>query len=652
MSRFTGIVLLTVLLFSGCEEKKPDFDQSRMVTFEGRHIDLQPYVEGFPYSGFTPFYEAGKLFYYHRGETTQLKSVDLAGQIDLQAGKVISDIDFATRNVWNKKFREADGSLYWTGDQRNDEVINLYRLDPATKAIEKLTDVPYIFGGSWDESERHYAYVARLSDKADRLGEVRVLDLESGDEKKILQDNPQFRFTWGNPGWQPSGKGFVVSVLKNADRTYGNLAYIDLSSGKMQLITDPDIARSWPGVEDKWLSDHEFLYYSNEDGFNNAYYYNLKTRRGRQLTRFKRNLSDARLLEIDGKKRLFVVLSNPIENDLVIIEPTTGEELFREKSDLNVSILDSEENRLLVSTNSASSMFNISEITVAGNLISWRTVVDMPETLKKQILHAAVERIEYPTFDEDPATGQPRLLHAFLYKPIKPRKDGRKMAIIESFYGGSNSFRNRTQIFAEAGIYVLSPAPRGSSGFGREFMGLNDKDLGGNEIIDIIYAGKYLQNELGFDADRIGVIGGSHGGYATMRLLTFPGEINGNKAHFDWGFGISHAGFSDIIHFYENCNIPDWVILEAGDPVKEADKLRDRSPLYHADKIVGKLLLTHGTNDKRVPIEGSRWMADSLRKYDKPVTLVEFDGQGHGIKGLANTVRYYKTLFEFLENLD
>jgi dipeptidyl aminopeptidase/acylaminoacyl peptidase len=225
------------------------------------------------------------------------------------------------------------------------------------------------------------------------------------------------------------------------------------------------------------------------------------------------------------------------------------------------------------------------------------------------------------------------------------------MVMIQSFYGGGNYYSARTQILGEAGIYVLSPSPRGSSGFGREFSALNDKDLGGNEIIDIIYAAKYISYKLDIPPNRIGVYGGSHGGYATMRLLTFPGEINGIKARFDWGFGISHAGFSDIIHFYEHCNIPDWVILEAGDPKTESEKLRDRSPLYHADKMVGKLLLTHGTNDSRVPIEGSRWMADSLRKYQKDVTLVEFNGQGHGVKGLDNTITRYKAWFDFLETI-
>ena len=223
--------------------------------------------------------------------------------------------------------------------------------------------------------------------------------------------------------------------------------------------------------------------------------------------------------------------------------------------------------------------------------------------------------------------------------------------MIQSFYGGGNNFSLRYQILAEAGIYILSPSPRGSGGFGKEFSALNDKDLGGNEIIDIFYAAKYISEKLDIPPKNIGVFGNSHGGYATMRTLTFPNEVNGINVEFDWGFGISHAGFSDIIHFYENCNIPDWVILEAGDPKTEADKLNDRSPLYHADKMKGHLLLTHGTNDSRVPIEGSEMMTDSLTKYNKNIKLVKFNGQGHGIRGLDNTVILFQTWFDFLEEV-
>ena len=655
MKRISTLLLLSACLWllAGCTAPESDpGTEARYVTFQGRQIDLQPYVEGFPYSGFQPFYEAGKLYYYHQDSTTLLKAIDLDGSADLAQGEVISDIDFATRNVWGIRYRSTDRRLYWIGDEVNDEVINLYRLDPATRAIEKLTEVPYIFGWRWDSGKTNVAYVARLGDKEDRLGELRLLNLETGKETVIMQDNPQFRFTWSDPSWQPNGKGVVTGVLKDADRTYGNLVYIDLAKQTWKLLTDPTKPRSYPYADKHWLSDTEFIYYSNEDGFNNAYKYNLTTGSSQQLTHFQRDLEEHEMVTVDEKRYLFTVIGNPIENEILLVDPENGAIVHQEKTALNVSILDGAEDRLLVSTTSASSMFRIDEMTLSPEQFASSVKIDMPESLKKQIVHARVERLEYPTFDIDPATGAPRMLHAFLYHPEKPLPKGQQMVMIQSFYGGGNYFSKTTQILAEAGIYVLSPSPRGSSGFGREFSALNDKDLGGNEIIDIIYAGKYISEKLGIPPSHIGVYGGSHGGYATMRLLTFPGEINGNTASFDWGFGISHAGFSDIIHFYEHCNIPDWVTLEAGDPQTEAAKLRDRSPLYHADQMTGKLLLTHGTNDSRVPIAGSRMMADSLRKYHKDVTLVEFEGQGHGIKGLANTVRNYQVWFGFLETVE
>lgn len=626
-------------------------DGNRLVEFKGRKIDLKPYIEGFPYGGFRPYYDAGKLYYYHYGETTELRELDLGGDPDLSAGRVVSDIDFSKRNVWTTRYRKNDQNLYWTGDEINDEIINLYRLNPRSGEISKLTDVPYIYGWRWDEDRNQIAFVARLGHKEERLGELRVLNLETLEERTITQDAPEMRFTWGSPSWHPEGKGVVIPAVKDADRAYGNLLYVDLASGEKTVITDAETKRSWPGAYREWLSTDEFIYFSNEDGFRNVYKYNIASKSGEQLTSFDRDLGDAELVTVGGKQLLFVVLSNPIENEIVLVDPHSGETLMQKKVDVNVSILDTEDNKLMASTSSNMSKFRIEEIEVSDDDVSFETRVDVPKDLREKILQAKAERLEFPTFDVDPETGETRMLHAFLYHPKNPLPKDEQIVMIQSFYGGGNNFSTRTQILAEAGIYVFSPSPRGSSGFGREFSALNDKDLGGNEIIDVIYAAKFISDHLGIPPERVGVYGGSHGGYATMRLLTFPGEINGNEAHFDWGFGISHAGFSDIIQFYEFCNIPDWVTLEAGDPATEPDKLRDRSPLYHADKAVGKLLLTHGTNDSRVPIEGSRAMADSLRKYNKEVRLVEFEGQGHGIKGLENNIRNYNVWFDFLEEV-
>jgi dipeptidyl aminopeptidase/acylaminoacyl peptidase len=494
--------------------------------------------------------------------------------------------------------------------------------------------------------------VARLGDKENRLSELRLLDLRTGKSTVIMQDTAEYRFTWGQPSWQPDGKGVVVPVLRQADRKQANLVYVDFNRRDWKVITDPKVGRVWPSAERDWLSTDEFLYYSNEDGFENAYRYNLKSRKHTQITHFDRDIASAKLVQTGGRQQLFAVTSSPIETQLSLVDPFSGEVGHQQAVDVNVNLLDVEENRILVSCNSSMVKFRIDELRVDPEGFHFETLVEIPHQLEEQIMHASVQRVEFPTFDVDPATGKTRQLHGYLYSPRNPLPKEQQLVMIQSFYGGKNTFSTRTQILAEAGIYVFSVSPRGSSGFGKEFSALNDKDLGGNEIIDIFSAAEYISEYLDIPQERIGVYGGSHGGYATMRVLTFPEEVNGVSVSFDWGFGISHAGFSDIVHFYEHCNIPDWVTMEAGDPKTEADKLHDRSPLSHADKAKGKLLLTHGTNDSRVPIEGSRQMAAELEKYGKDYVLVEFEGQGHHIKGLENTTRNYRVWFEFLESLE
>ncbi len=648
--RYYIITLLTLLAFVAC---KPTADVSdpKLIEFKGRSIDLRPYFDGFPYTGFLPFYKAGKLYYDYIGETTELKEVELKKDVDLKSGRTISDVDFSLRNVWGMKYNKNDGKLYWNGDEKNDEVLNLFSLDPSTKEMKKLTDVPYIFGWQWNDDDK-IAYIARLGVKDERLGELRILDLKTGKEEKILQDTKEFRYTWGTPGWRPDASGVVATVNKDANRVFGNMVYIDLRTKSWKLLTDPSKGRYYPQPAYKeWLNNDEFIYYSNEDDFKNLYVYNLEDMKSTQLTKFKRDIASSDLITIDGEKYIFAVVSNPIENEIFLIDPNNGNIINSEKVDLNITILDSEEDKMLVRVSSATVKFRIDELTVDLKSFAFKPFLEIPEDVNNKIVYSTVERVEFPTFDIDPKTGKSRMLHGFLYHPKKPLPKDEQMVAIKSFYGGSNNYRTQNQILTQAGIYVFSPSPRGSSGFGREFSELNDKDLGGNEIIDIKYAAKYISDKLEIPPSRVGVFGGSHGGYATMRLLTFPGEINGNKANFDWGFGMSHAGFSDIVHFYENCNIPDWVTKEAGDPKTEKAKLDDRSPLYHADKAVGKLLLTHGTNDSRVPVEGSLWMADSLKKYGKDFSLITFEGQGHSIKGLDNSITFYRTWMEFLSEV-
>src|SRR5690606_2611236 len=117
-----------------------------------------------------------------------------------------------------------------------------------------------------------------------------------------------------------------------------------------------------------------------------------------------------------------------------------------------------------------------------------------------------------------------------------------------------------------------------------------------------------------------------------------------------FGFGMSHAGFSDIASFYDATNIPDWVVLESGDPgvPKDRAKMDERSPLTHVERLKAPLLITHGSADWRVPVEESRRFAEAAKAQGRPVQYVEFQGQGHHIEGLALQVQLYQARFDFL----
>ncbi len=647
------ISALAMILFVSCakkEETKEEETSEYVVEYEGRKVDLQPFFEGFPYSNFQAYYKTGKIFYYKAGDITSLNYTDLNNP-DFENGTQVTDIDYSLRNVWSNKYNPNDNSIYWMGDEVNDEKIDLFRLNLETNKVEKLTDVPYIFGWNFNKDKNQIAYIVRLGELEDREGELRIMSLENGTSSTIIKDSPEYRFTWANPSVSPNNNYIIASVLKNTDRTKANLMLIDVDKGKGNIITDTKKGRFFPDILSTWIDNgSKVLYTSDEDGYKNVYSYDIYKGKTMQVTKFTEDVANAEIATIEGKDYLVVNTSNPIESTLYLVDPISGDIVTNKKYPFTMEFKDIEEGKLLAQLNGATTMFRIEEITLSPTGFTESTKADLPKELKDKIINADVEKVEFPTFDIDPATGKQRMIHAFLYKPKDSLPKDKQRVLIQSFYGGSNTYNVREQILTNAGMYVLSPSPRGSSGFGKDFFALNDKDLGGNEILDIIYAAKYISEKLDIPAERVGVHGGSHGGYAVMRLLTFPGEVNGHKDDFSFGFGIAHAGFSDIIHFYEHCNIPDWVTLEAGDPATEKEKLNSRSPLYNAYDMEGRLLLTHGINDSRVPIEGSRFMADSLRKYKKDVTLQEYEGMGHHIKGLENSVRQYKTWFDFIQD--
>lgn len=633
-----------------------------VVRYFDRAIELDPFLSGFPYRDWESSLETGALFFFEIGERYTLKMLDLAAQgdgaFDLAGARVISDVDWSARSLWGAHHHAATNTLWLHADERNDEQMNLWTLALDSGALTQITEHDYVYGFGFSEDQQTIAYLPRTGKQAPYRTCLNLLDVASKRAREVVCDSPALTFTWSSLRFSPEGDEVFFNAQIKGDRNRVQLVSVQpgAASPKVKVITRRRVLRNSPHALEGWVDGDALLFLANDDGYNNLYSYSRKTGAIRQLTRFKEDITSARLVDAG----VFAVHRTPRGSTIVLVDPRTGQVQGALEQPGTADVIDGHGERVLWTQRAPDIVFegNLATVTRGEGgkppAFQSRRVISLDPELERAVVRCEAEAVTIPTFDRDPATGAPRALHAFVLRPKQPLADpAARLAMITAFYGGENRYSTFENIMCAAGLTVVSPAVRGSQGFGKRFSSLNDKDLGGDEIVDLFHVARWVERNLGLAPAQIGVFGGSHGGYATMRALTFPPETNGRNDRYPFGFGLSHAGFSDIKSFYDATNIPDWVVLESGDPGKpdELARMRDRSPLSHVELLEAPLLVTHGANDWRVPVDESRRFVDKARALQKPVTYVEFPGQGHHIEGVERVAQLYQARLDFLSSV-
>lgn len=645
-------------------------EEPGVVRFFARRIDLRPFLAGFPYRSFTNQLEDGKLFYLDTRERYTLLALDVTKDTEalaLEHGEKVTDVDFSQRSLWNVHYVPARNELWLHADERNDERMNLYRVDLASEQRTPVaeTDEDYIYAFGFSEDDRYLAWLPRTGKSAPFTTCLHVRDFAAPNQgkdsvRKVVCDTPELRFTWGEMVFSPDGKELFFSAQVADDRNRVQIVRVDLTKRKPVVtpITDTTRTRSTADLILGESKGDKFYFLANDDGYTNVYAYSRKTKQVTQLTHYREDIDDA-VLAAEG---VFLSHGTPKGSTLELVDLENGKAKASVRVPGKVNVLDAHGGTAFWTHRAPDVMFELNATRFVTNeqgalTFTQKKLAGPAEPLQNAVVQCQAEAVEVPTFDVDPHTGEKRKLHAFLLTPKQPPSEADhmpgKLALIRSFYGGDNVYTQYDHILCAAGITILSPSVRGSDGFGKEFHALNDGDLGGDEIVDLFYAARWLEARTGLKPAHIGVYGRSHGGYATMRALTFPPETNGRNESYPFGFGIAEAGFSDIEAFYRATNIPDWVVLEAGDPETPEGlaKVRDRSPLSHVARLSAPLFLLHGENDWRVPVAGSRAFAEAARALNKPVTYVEVKGQGHSIEGIERIAQTWDARFDFLERV-
>ncbi len=239
---------------------------------------------------------------------------------------------------------------------------------------------------------------------------------------------------------------------------------------------------------------------------------------------------------------------------------------------------------------------------------------------------------------------------SILYKPKQASAQSKVPALV-LVHGGPGGqtrvgYSPLTQYLVNHGYVILGVNNRGSSGYGKSFYTSDDGKHGREPLWDCVEAKKYLAS-LGYvDETKIGIAGGSYGGYMVLAALAFKPQ--------EFAVGVDLFGVSNWVRTLQSIP-PYWesfrksLYKEIGDPNTDLENLRAISPLFHADKIVKPLIVLQGANDPRVIKPESDEIVDNIKKRSGVVEYVLFDNEGHGFTKKANEVRAYKAILDFLD---
>lgn len=300
-----------------------------------------------------------------------------------------------------------------------------------------------------------------------------------------------------------------------------------------------------------------------------------------------------------------------------------------------------DEKQLAVLINSDTSPSNLFVIDLEKQTAKQLTQALSPKVAQSDLVEGEVVR--FKSFDGLD-------IPAILYKPKQASADQKVPAVVW-VHGGpggqsTKGYSASLQHLINHGYAVLAVNNRGSSGYGKTFFHLDDKRHGEGDLQDVIYGRRYLESLNWVNGEKVGIMGGSYGGYMVAAALAFEPEA--------FNVGIDIFGVTNWVRTLKS--IPPWwesfkeaLYDEMGDPATDEARHRKISPLFHAKNIKKPLLVVQGKNDPRVLQVESDELVAAVRANQIPVEYLVFPDEGHGFQRKENRINASEAYLKFLD---
>ena len=391
----------------------------------------------------------------------------------------------------------------------------------------------------------------------------------------------------------PDGKTLLLTSTQKGG--YQNVALLDVPSRKLTWVTDTQ----WEADSGNFSPDGKsFTYTINEDGRADAFLVDRATLRAEKIS-----LSTG-LNTLAGNPTAYAP-----QGDRLLV----GHQSSSEPGDL--WIYDLKSRRAAQLTFSAIASLRSAHLPVS------------------QIVH-------YKTFDG-------KIISAFLTMPLNLKRDASNPALVLPHGGPTgqvvDSWSSSTAALASRGYICIAPNVRGSTGYGIEFQKANFQDLGGGDLKDVMYAVEFLKATSYVDPRKVGITGGSYGGFMTMMAI--------GKEPGTWAAAVQLFGIINWLTMIDHSDpeLAEYIKIFLGDPVQNRQAYEAASPLNYLHDATAPLLVLQGDNDIRVPREEAEQVVDILKKHGKTVEVHYYPNEGHGFAKRENQIDSMRRTLEWFE---
>jgi len=546
---------------------------------------------------------------------------------------------FTDETVRGAGVSPTDGRILLCADHDGDEFHQLYMLDSERGWPHQLTDEPevqhYVSGAAWSSDGTKFAYAANARNPSDM--EVWVRDERSGETRAVFGEG-MFSF----PGhFSPDGSKLLTLDFRN--NSDASIHLVDLDTGETRELTPHDddaIFFSGP-----WAPDGSGFYMLTDAGseFRGLAFYDLASDRYEWVEEPTQDVDDV-TASTDGRVLAWLVNDNGYDR-LRLRDLETGSDL--PEPDLPAGSrphLTGAEPPLALSPDGSHAALILSTprrppeawvVETATGKASPVTDSRMGGLYEDDLVD--VELVSYPTFDG-------REIPAWLYRP---EAEG-KVPVVLSIHGGPEAqekplYQPLYQYLLSRGIAVLATNIRGSTGYGKSYQRLVQRDWGGGDMQDWEHAVKWLHEQDWAEKEKIGIHGGSYGGFAVLTCVTRLPQY--------WAAAVDIFGPSNLVTFAKAVP-PTWkrfIARFVGDPETEADFLMERSPITYVENLQAPLLVIQGATDPRVVKGESDQLVEKLESLSREVEYVVFDDEGHGFTKRPNELKAYGLAAGWLE---